>query len=120
MKFKTYAVSLVSKAEEQAREAGASLSLAYRAAGLSGVVTALSLSPAVTAFALETGGASSSGTNLLSGEVMEAITNGFSSLVVTATAVVAIAATTGVSIIGLSAACKYAMKKIKGVLSSAQ
>ncbi len=120
MKFKTYACSLVSAAKEQAEAAGALLSPAYRAAGVSGVVSALVLYPPMTVLASDPTSAASGGTNLLTGEVMDAITNGFASLAVTATAVVAIAATTGVSIIGLSAACKYAMKKIKGTLSSAQ
>lgn len=115
MKFSTYATSVLTKAEEQARAAGANLSLAYRAAGVSGVMTAIAVNPSIVSFASD----ASAGSNLLDGEVMTAITNGFSNLVVTATAVVAIAATTGVSIIGLSAACKYAMKKIRGTLSQA-
>lgn len=117
MKLRTYAVSVLTKAEEQARAAGANLGLAYRAAGVSGVMTVIAMNPSMVSFASEAG--VSGGSNLLDGEVMSAITNGFSSLVITATAVVAIAATTGVSIIGLSAACKYAMKKIRGTLSQA-
>lgn len=101
----------LSKVKEQA----ACHAMAFRAARISGVCTAVMMNPMVSFAAEDVSG----GSNLLTGEVMTAITNGFSSLVVTATAVVAIAATTGVSIIGLSAAVKYAMKKIKGTLSSA-
>lgn len=112
MKLKTRVVSLVEQAQEHSRNMGAKMKL-----GLMTVSTTAMLAvPTLSAYAAEE---VSGGQNLLDGEVMAAITNGFSSLVITATAVVAIAATTGVSIIGLSAAVKYSMKKIRGVLSSA-
>lgn len=80
------------------------------------VTSGMLMVPTVVAFAEEPTG---SGANLLDGDVMTAIQSGFNSLAVTATQVVAIAVVTGVSVIGMSAAAKYAMKKIKGTLSSA-
>lgn len=59
------------------------------------------------------------GNNLLTGDVMTALSQGFGDLAVTCTQVVAIATVTGISIVGLTAAAKYGMKKIKGVLSQA-
>ena len=73
--------------------------------------------PTLTSYAEEVAGGS--GSNLLEGEVLTAITNGFNSLVVTATQVMAIAVVTGGSVIGMSAAAKYAMKKMKGSLNTA-
>ena len=79
------------------------------------VTTGMMVIPTVVSYAEEPTGSS----GLLEGEVLTAITNGFNSLAVTATQVMAIAVVTGVSVIGMSAAAKYAMKKIKGTLSQA-
>lgn len=73
--------------------------------------------PTLTSYAEEVAGGG--GSNLLEGDVLTAIQSGFNSLAVTATQVMAIAVVTGVSVIGMSAAAKYAMKKIKGTLNSA-
>lgn len=108
---KVYALSL---AEKAGRLDAVS---AVRAGVASGITTLAVIAPAVNAYAAE--GDVSGGSSLLEGEVLAAITNGFSSLAITATAVVSMAVVAGVSVIGLSAAAKYAMKKFKGVLSSA-
>lgn len=108
-KFKVYALSLAEKASELDAVS------ALRAGCASGVTTLALIAPTLTAYAETPAG----GENLLSGEVLTAITNGFSSLAITATAVVSMAVIAGVSVIGLSAAAKYAMKKFRGVLSSA-
>lgn len=73
--------------------------------------------PTLTSYAEDVAGGG--GSNLLEGEVLTAITNGFNSLVVTATQIMAIAVVTGVSVIGMSSAAKYAMKKVKGTLNTA-
>lgn len=86
----------------------------YKVAGMAGLSTALVAVPALTVFAEET-----PGTNLLEGEVMTAVSSGFADLKATVVAIVAIAATTGIAIVGVSAGVKYAIKKIKGTLSSA-
>lgn len=106
---KVYALSL---AEKAGRLDAVS---AMRAGVASGMTTLAVVAPSVNAYASDASG----GSNLLDGEVLAAITNGFSSLAITATAVVSMAVIAGVSVIGLSAAAKYAMKKFKGVLSQA-
>lgn len=111
MKFRNYALSVIDKAKEQSRN----MQAVYRVGGVAGVSTALMMVPTMTSFASEAGG----GSNLLSAEVLSAITNGFSSMVITATAVIVMGITAGVSIIGLSSAAKYALKQLKGVLSKA-
>lgn len=70
------------------------------------------------AFASESSGGSS-GVNMLTGDVWDAIQSAFGNLAVTATGVVAIAVVTGCTVIGMSAGAKYAMKKIKGTLNQA-
>ena len=62
---------------------------------------------------------SSGGSNLLTGEVMEAVSGGFADLKVTALAVVALAVGATMGVLGVSAAAKYAIKKAKGALNSA-
>lgn len=79
------------------------------------VTSRMLMCPTLIAFAEEPAG----GSNLLDGEVMTVITSGFSSLAATATQVLAVAVVTGISVIGMTAAAKYAMKKIKGTLNSA-
>lgn len=81
-------------------------------AGTTAVMVAL---PTVTAFAAEP----AAGSNMLDSETMAVITNAFSSLAITATAVVGIAVTTAVGVVGLTTGAKFALKKVKGVLSSA-
>lgn len=108
---KVYALSLVEKAGRLDAVS------AMRAGVASGVTTLAVVAPPVSAYAADAG--ASGGSNLLDGEVLAAITNGFSSLAITATAVVSMAVVAGVSVIGLSAAARYAMKKFKGVLSQA-
>lgn len=83
-------------------------------AGTTAVMVAI---PTVTAFAAEGDPAGSS--NMIDAETMAVITNAFSSLAITATAVVGIAVTTAVGVIGLSAGAKFALKKVKGVLNNA-
>lgn len=112
MKVRSYVVSVVEKAKAESQKLGTEMRLGV----VSGVTTAMVVAPNICAYAAED---VSGGSNLLSGEVLSAITNGFSSLAITATAVVSMAVIAGVSVIGLSAAAKYAMKKFKGVLSQA-
>lgn len=111
MKLRNYVVSVAEKAKAECGELGTEMRLGVA----SGITTAMVVAPNICAYAAE-GDVSG---NLLSGEVLTAITNGFSSLAITATAVVSMAVVAGVSVIGLSAAAKYAMKKFKGVLSQA-
>ncbi|MEY8357323.1 hypothetical protein AALB39_28825 [Lachnospiraceae bacterium 54-53] len=77
-----------------------------------GTASALAV-PTVVSFAAD------SGTNFLDSDTMTLITSAMSNLVVTVTAVVAIAIPAGMTIIGLTTAADYAMKKIKGVLRKA-
>lgn len=113
MKFQNYATSLADKAKEQTER----LHGTVRMAALSGMTTAMMVVPTLSAYA--SGEPAAGGENLLTGEVWTAITAGFGDMAVTCTQVLAIASVTGISIVGMTAAAKYAMKKIRGVLSSA-
>jgi len=108
---KIYAFSVIAKAKEQVGNAYGRI----RLGGAAGVTMAMMSIPTMVAHA-ESAGTS---TTLLDGEVWTAITAGFGDLAVTCTQVLAIATVTGISIVGMTAAAKYAMKKIKGVLASA-
>lgn len=106
MKVKNYVVSVAEKARGH---------MDHMAVKVTAVTMGLMTAPTMLAFASDAGG----NTSYLSGEVMDSISKAFGNLAVTATGVVAIAVVTGCSVIGMSAGAKYAMKKIKGTLSSA-
>lgn len=94
-----------------------SASMNAKHALLVGSITAMTVVPSIAAYAEE--GVSGSGKDLLAGDVWTAITGAFGDLATTTTKVVAIAVVTGCSIIGMSSAANYAMKKIKGMLAKA-
>lgn len=83
---------------------------------ISSSIALMTVVPSLTAFASEP---SSGASSALEGDVWTAITDAFSSLAVTASQVMAIAVVTGCGIIAMTTAAKYAMKKIKGMLSQA-
>lgn len=105
--------------KEKAQEKLTVLSVGAKRAMLVGSTTAMVMVPTLIAHADEHSAASSGGKDLLAGDVWTAITAAFGDLATTTTKVVAIAVVTGCSIIGMSAAANYAMKKIKGMLSKA-
>lgn len=109
-KMKDYAVTVVGKAKEE-------ISSHCRLIAGTAATTAMMVVPTVCAFAED--GASSSGTSLLTGDTLTAITGGFTDLAATAGVVVGLAVTASVSIIAISAGAKYALKKMKGALSQA-
>lgn len=111
MSKRTYALSVVEKAKAQVPEQAGNAYSAFRLGGVTGLSVAMMSVPTMVAHA--------SGTNLLDGDVMTAITSGFGDIAVTCTQILAIATVTGISIVGMTAAAKYAMKKIKGALASA-
>lgn len=110
MKLMNYAVSVMERAEGQAQRH----IMAFRAGGLAGVTAGLMSVPTVIAFAEE-----SANTNLLDETIWALVTKGFGDLALTCTMIVALALTTGISIVGMTTAGKYAIKKIKGTLSAA-
>lgn len=82
----------------------------------SAVISGALLTSTIVSYAAEP---ASGGSSLISGEVLAALTSGFGDLMVTATEILALASVTGISVIGMSCAVKYAMKKIRGVLDKA-
>lgn len=110
-KLRNYVVSLAEDAKEKAGHS------VMRLASVTGISSGMLMVPTIAAYAEVS--EPSSGSNLLTGEVWTAITAGFGDLAVTCTQVLAIACVTGIGIIGMTAAAKYAMKKIKTTLSSA-
>lgn len=111
-KLRNYVVSLAEDAKEKA---GHSM---MRLASVTGISSGMLMVPTIAAYASEVS-EPSGGSNLLTGEVWTAITGGFGDLAVTCTQILAIACVTGIGIVGMTAAAKYAMKKIKTTLSSA-
>lgn len=111
-KFRNYALAVAAKAEEQSRKH----IIAYRVGGVSGVVTGIMMNPVMSSFAAE---GSSSGSNLLDAETLAVITNGFSSIVITLTAVVVMGMTAAMTVMGLSQACDYALKRMKAAFKKA-
>lgn len=101
---------------DKAGEATGRMRCSVRMAALSGMTTVMLAVPTVVSYAADD---VSGGTNVLDGLVMDAITKGFSNLVVTFTALVAIGCVAGVTIAGTAAGAKYAVKYIKGLLSQA-
>lgn len=95
-------------------EAGKSKAQSLKIAASTAVMV---VGPAISAYAADASGGAD--VNYLEGAVWESIQKGFNGLAVTATQVVSIAVVTGCGIVGMTAASKYAMKKIRGVLDQA-
>lgn len=112
-KFRNYALSVAEAAKQQSRRNIA----AFRVGGVSGVCAGIMMNPAMSALAAEE---VSGGTNLLDAETLAVITNGFSSIVITLTAVVVMAMTASLTVMGLSQACDYALKRMKSAFKKAQ
>lgn len=110
-KLRNYVVSLAEDAKEKA---GHSM---IRLASVTGISSGMLMVPTIAAYAAE--GDVSGGSNLLTGEVWSAILSGFGDLGITCTQILAISCVTGIGIVGMTSAAKYAMKKIKTTLSSA-
>lgn len=112
MKFRTYAVSLA----DQVREQTVRLHGTIRMAAVSGMTTAMIAVPTIVAHAEEVAG---NGSNVLTGDVWNSVLDGFSSLVITFTAIIAVGAVAGITIASMTAGCRFAIKYIKGLLSQA-
>lgn len=104
--------------KESVREFGQKMPLALKAASVGMTSVGFSVSAAMITLASEPSGVT--GENLLSGETMTVVQKGFADLITTGTAVISMAVVAGMSIIGISAAASYAMKKIQGILSKAK
>lgn len=82
---------------------------------VSGSVAIMTMVPAMTSLASESGSASGA----LDGEVWTAITDAFGKLAVVAAQVVAISVVSATGIVVMTTGAKYALKQIKGLLSKA-
>lgn len=109
-KLRNYVVSFAEDAKEKA---GHSM---MRLASVTGISSGMLMVPTIAAYAAE---GDVSGSNLLTGDVWSAILSGFGDLGVTCTQILAISCVTGIGIVGMTSAAKYAMKKIKTTLASA-
>lgn len=107
-----------SSGKETVREFGQKMPLALKAASVGMTSVGFSVSAAMVTLASEP--SVPAGENLLAGETLTLVQKGFNDLVATGTAVIGLAVVAGISVIGISAAASYAMKKIKGILSQAK
>lgn len=82
---------------------------------LAAVTTALTVGPAMVSLAAE----GSSGTNLLTGELMTTLESGVTDLKATGAAVISVVVVAAIGLLGLSKGSDFALKKIKGVLNKA-
>lgn len=117
MKYQKYAVSVIEKAKDQVVEQSRKHMIAFRVGGISGVCAGIMANPVMLSFASSEG--VSGGANALDSETMAVITNAFSSLGITATAIIVMAMTATVGVLMLSQACDYALKRMKAAFKKA-
>lgn len=81
--------------------------------------TAMTVVPAMSAFASEPSGGVSSGKSLLEGELLTNVQQGIADVQFTGMQIVGLVVVAGIALVGVSAAANFVIKKIKGILSKA-
>lgn len=113
MKVRNYMVTVLDKAEDFSRKNA----MALRFGGVSGLCAGIMANPAIQSFASEVSGGS--GSIILDDETLKVIMDAFGSLGVTATAIIIMGMTATVSVMLLSQACDYALKRMKAAFKKA-
>lgn len=116
--MKNYAVTVVEKAKDTLSVQSRKHMIAFRVGGISGVCAGIMANPVISSFA-SSGEVVSGGSNILDSETLKVITDAFGSLGITATAIIIMGMTATVSVMLLSQACDYALKRMKAAFRKA-